>query len=378
MPPIPVLFVANWPEVQKGGQVNLMRLLERIDRRRFAATVLVAREGSLARRARELGAGVEILPITRMEPYRVYALATNLLPVVRLRRLLSAHGIRAVYVDSADHLPPVWLACRGTRARVVWHVQTGAATPLDRALASLATGLICCSHAAAARFREVATPRVVVPNSVDGERFSPGPAEARPSAGGERLSDGARVDRVRLLYLGELARSKGLHDLLAIVAEARRELPGLELRLAGRGSRLGERLLRLHARALGLDGAVRWLGHVQAEAALRACDLFLFFSHSEGLSLALLEAMATGLPILASDIPANREALADAGVTVPRSDRRAAAAALVSLCRDPARRQALGRAARERALACYPIARFVSEVERCLETWAGPPAAGEA
>lgn len=361
MPPIPVLFVANWPEVRKGGQVNLVRLLERIDRGRFAATVLVAREGSLSRRAREFGHGVVVLPITRMEPYRIYALATNLLPVLRLRRLIASHGIRIVYVDSADHLPPVWLACRGTRARVVWHVQTGAATALDRVLASLADGIICCSHVAASRFRTVATPREVVPNSVDGERFAPGPAGAR-----------APGEAVRLLYLGELARSKGLYDLLAIVAAARREHPGLELRLAGRGSRLGEQLLRLRARALGLDGAVRWLGHVPSEAALRDCDLFLFFSHSEGLSLALLEAMATGLPILASDIPANREALADAGVTVPGSDRRAAAAALVSLCRDRARREALGLAARERALRCYPLARFVTEVEHWLEAWAGP------
>ncbi len=362
MTPLPVLFVANWPEVLKGGQVNLMRLLERLDRRRFAPTVLVSREGTLADRARSLGIGVEVLALTRMEPYRLYAFATNLLPVLRLRRLIEAGGFRLIYIDSPDHLPPVWAASRGTPARLVWHAQTGARTTLDPLLAALADGIISCSHAADARFQGSRTPHVVVPNSVDGERFLPASAEALAA----RRARPATV----LLHLGELARSKGLFDLLAIVAEARREHPALELWLAGRGSALGERLLRLRARTLGLAGAVRWLGYVPPLELLHACDLFLFFSHSEGLSLALLEAMAAGAAILASDIPPNREALGDAGVMISLADRRAAAAELVALCRDPGRREALGRAARERALSRYPLARFVAEVESLFTRFA--------
>jgi glycosyltransferase involved in cell wall biosynthesis len=122
---------------------------------------------------------------------------------------------------------------------------------------------------------------------------------------------------------------------------------------------------------------VRWLGYcIDPLALLRAADLFVFFSHSEGLSLALLEAMATGLPIVASDIPSNVEALAGTGVTVPLSDPRRAAAAILALIADPARRDALGRAARARAILKYPIQRFVGDLERLFDRWATAPAPG--
>lgn len=59
---IPVLFIANWPDATKGGQINLVRLLERLDRDRFRPTVVVSREGTISRRARECGVEVEVLP----------------------------------------------------------------------------------------------------------------------------------------------------------------------------------------------------------------------------------------------------------------------------------------------------------------------------
>ena len=97
---------------------------------------------------------------------------------------------------------------------------------------------------------------------------------------------------------------------------------------------------------------------------------FVFFSRNEGLSLALLQAMSTGMAIVASDIPSNIEALAETGITVSTKDRRAAARTVLSLIDDPRRRERLGKAARSRALEHFSIASLVSTFERHLSRWA--------
>jgi glycosyltransferase involved in cell wall biosynthesis len=85
-------------------------------------------------------------------------------------------------------------------------------------------------------------------------------------------------------------------------------------------------------------------------AFLRELDLFCLPSRREALPLALLEAMAAGLPCVATDVGDIRAAVGDAVLLVPPEDDRALAAALDSLLGDPERRVALGRRARQRAV----------------------------
>ena len=369
---IPVLFIANWPNVIKGGQVNLIRLIERIDRQRFLPVVAVSREGSLSQRARQINVAVEVLPLTRMEVYRPDAYLTNILPTMRLKRLIRTHDIRLIYVDSPGHLLPAWLASRGTEARVVWHAQTSARTQLDGLFVRLADHIICCSHAAEDRFAPRSVQLFMVPNCVICDQFAP--KNDQPSAPGT-----AERGETVLLYLGELASSKGLPELLHVFSLVCKQTEDkITLWIAGKGTWWMEKWLRARARQLGIADRVRWLGYASDPLALlRAADIFVFFSHSEGLSLALLEAMATGLPIVASNIPSNVEALAEAGITVSLKDPSQAAEILLSLIHDTPRRLTLGRAARARATEQFPIQRFVSGVEELFELWGALPAGGE-
>jgi glycosyltransferase involved in cell wall biosynthesis len=131
-----------------------------------------------------------------------------------------------------------------------------------------------------------------------------------------------------------------------------------ELALVGGGDLL--EATRAHARNLteanpglkihvpGFDSAEKWFAWA---------DAFVLPSRREGLSNALLEAMAHGLPCIANDIPPNREALADgkAGILTPVSDRQALAEALASIIHNPAMAQNLAVMARERAEQVYSI-----------------------
>ncbi|HEV3020812.1 MAG TPA: glycosyltransferase family 4 protein [Pirellulales bacterium] len=141
------------------------------------------------------------------------------------------------------------------------------------------------------------------------------------------------------VYTGRLHVMKGLDDLIKAWPQVLKELPGARLWLVGDGPHRGE-LQDLIGR-LGLWGFVYLAGSFDdVEEFLRAADLFVLPSLEEGMSLAALEAMAMGLPVIASAIPAN-ETIVVEGVTgrltAPRNAERLAAL-VIELFKD--RRQA--------------------------------------
>ena len=114
--------------------------------------------------------------------------------------------------------------------------------------------------------------------------------------------------------MGRLAPEKGLRTLIDAWPAVRIAHPGARLTLIGEGP---ERpALEAQARTLGLttglDQAVEFPGAVDdATTALRDADLFVLPSKEEGMSIALLEAMALGIPLVASSIPGNRRLISD-------------------------------------------------------------------
>ena len=100
-------------------------------------------------------------------------------------------------------------------------------------------------------------------------------------------------------------------------------------------------------------------------------------SDNEGTPVSLIEAAAAGLPAVSTDAGGVREVVSeDTGTVVPKGDPEALAAALVELARDPARRDAMGAAARERALGRYGAERLLGDVDALYrELAAGRPGA---
>lgn len=211
----------------------------------------------------------------------------------------------------------------------------------------------------------VAPERVVVlPNAVP----DPGPPPERCRRDGP----------LRLLFLGHLSDRKGVGELLAALSRPALRARSWELDLAGGGE---VDRFRARARALGLEDRCRfhgWLAHEATWALLRQADLFVLPSHAEGQAMALLEAMAHGLPVLATPVGAHLEAVRDgvSAVLVPPGDVDALEAALLRLIDEPALCERLGRAARARFLEAFAIggyARRLAELyARALATPSAP------
>jgi glycosyltransferase involved in cell wall biosynthesis len=163
-----------------------------------------------------------------------------------------------------------------------------------------------------------------------------------------------------LLAVGSLTPVKNHAGLLDLLSGLRARVPELRLAVAGDGPLRKE----LGRRAAGLPaGCVAWLGERDdVPRLLAACDVFVLPSHSEGLSLSLVEAHGAGRASVAFAVGGNPEVIEDGltGLLAPVGRGDALSTALTGLLLDPARRASMEAAARERYLAVFTMERMVA------------------
>ncbi len=193
----------------------------------------------------------------------------------------------------------------------------------------------------------------VIPNGVDLARFSPAPGPTRPWFG-----------RVTVGALANLRPEKGLEDLIRAAVLVRARCPHARFVVWGEGSLRPE--LEGLIQTLGLGGVAELRGTTtEPETALRTFDIFVLPSTSESCSNALLEAMATRLPVVATRVGGNLALVDDekTGLLVPSGDPSALAKAVIRLIENPALAAELAVAGRDRVRAEFGIERLVARVE---------------
>jgi glycosyltransferase involved in cell wall biosynthesis len=328
--------------------------------------VHVVTRPAAGRPAREEAGGVTVhrVGLARGGP------AATLAYVALAARAVSSLGSRVSVVHAHQLLSPASAALlaralRGTPFVVTAHASGAVGDvaslarqgPLGRArLAALrrrAAAFVAVSEPIRAELARAGIPedRIrSIPNGVDTRRFSPvEDAERR------RLRRALGLPPVPVaLYSGRLAPEKGVDLLVAAWAEARRRGVLGTLCLVGEGPERAA--LERRARGLGVAGAVRFAGAAQDLVPwLRAADAFVLPSRQEGTSVALLEAMACAVPVVATDVGGTRAAAGDTALLVPPDDPAAIAEALSFLLETPERGRTVGRAGRARAVERFGI-----------------------
>lgn len=321
-------------------------------------------EGWLARQLSGSGVAIEYFRLTT--PFSP-ACARSLAAVLRRHEVAVAHSHEfslAVYGSWAS-----WLA--GVHHVITMHGGRYYAGRLRRRMA-LRVAVACSGRTvavsnslAAQMSRDLWIPRSRIMTIANGVRHAaPGPTTLRDELGLEP------ADRL-LVAVGNLYPVKGHRYLIEAMGLLTARHPSLHLAISGRGDR--EHALVAQAHDLGLADRVHLLGlRSDVAAVLAAADIFVHPSTSEGLPLALLEAMFAARPIVASDIGEIGTALGrgDAGVLVEAGNPPALAAALDRLLTDPQLAGALAERAYRRALAEYDVSqmvrRYVSEYRALL------------
>lgn len=184
-----------------------------------------------------------------------------------------------------------------------------------------------------------------------------------------RASLGLAEDARLVGTVGRLIERKGHDDLLEAWPRVRSRHPDAHLVLVGDGPRRDQ--LESKAVALGVADSVHFLGMCEdVPSILAAFDAFAFPSHFEGLPGAVIEAMAAGLPIVATPVDGNRELVEDGetGIFVPVKDPAELACALGRVLEDTALASRLGQNARRDAFERYAVDQMVAAFERLYES----------
>jgi glycosyltransferase involved in cell wall biosynthesis len=150
-----------------------------------------------------------------------------------------------------------------------------------------------------------------------------------------------------VIMVGRLVELKGHKQLIDAAALLRREFPGLQVTFIGDGPLRAQ--LQQKAASLGLDHCLKFAGIVEdVQAHLCEADVYVSTSHYEGMPMATLEAMAAGVPVVASDVPGNRTVVTggESGLLYELGNTAALAARVSECLRDPAKARARAQCAR--------------------------------
>jgi glycosyltransferase involved in cell wall biosynthesis len=229
-------------------------------------------------------------------------------------------------------------------------------------------GIVAVCPAVKARYVSRGLPEhliSVVENGVEIRDLDP----SRASKEAARALGGELPGRPLVVTLASLHQRKGLDCLLDAAARVAERIPSARFVIAGEGPERGR--LEEQRGKLGLDEAVLLPGPVLAVRDLLAsADLFVLSSREEGISNALLEAHAEGVPAVVTDVGGNGRVVADGetGLVVPPGSPQALAGAILTVLEDADRCREMGRAARDRIGQSFTLDRMVRKMSEYYES----------
>ena len=351
--PLPVaLFFSQF--LPGGTEGQMSELARRLDRRRFEVHVAcLHRNGAWFARASEGAASVAEFPIRSFRHPGTLTQMRAFAAWCRERRIAILHTTDLysnVFGQPAATAAgvPVRIASR----REINPDKSAGLVTLQRLAYTFAHRVVANSSAAAARLRQERVTEdavTVIPNGIDLAAYTPHEASTRPR---------------RIVTVANLRTEKAHETLIEAAATLTRIYPDVEFTFVGGGPRLDELKALAHRRGVGAQ--VHFLGHRDdVPAILAASDIFALASRSEAFPNGVIEAMAAGLPVVATAVGGIPELIDHQrnGVLVRPDDPAALSAALRHLIARPLHAAALGRAARQSVEARFSFDRMVSSFE---------------
>jgi glycosyltransferase involved in cell wall biosynthesis len=356
--PVPVAFVLS--SFDPGGtERQMIELLRRLDQRRWNIHLVCFRpKGAWFERAAAAAASVTSFPVTsfravnalhHLAQFRLWCRKRSIAVVHTGQLYSNIFGLTGAALAGV----PVRIGNRRNINPNNGPLKLGA----QRIAYTFAHKIVANSQAAAARLRKegVSSHKIaVIPNGLDIERF-PAPIRRTPAR--------------RVVVVANLRPEKG-HDVLVQAApHVLRRFPDAAFDIVGAGPLLDR--LRQMTRQCEVGHAFTFFGHCDdVPARLAEGDIFVLPSRSEAMPNALLEAMAAGLPVVASSVGGIGEIVADGrtGLLVPADNPTALADRICGLMATPSLTAALGDAARTEIQGRYSFSRMVTAFEAIYDT----------
>ena len=292
-----ILYISSFGDLRGGGQRSLLLLIKYLDREKFTPFLVVPCEGDLSQEAQKIGVKIFIIPFPRAKPFGVFLSIPDL---IDLKRVVTDCRIDLIHTDSPREVFYAKIIGKFVSIPVVLHARVADYSFwMDNILYSLVDRVIAVSQAAAARFVKIdkKSKVMVVYNGVELKRF---------------ISLGKDHDNKKYLaigYFGRIDRQKGIETVIRAV---KRLGKGIRLVITGDGQ---EQYLReLKKLAVNITDAEVTFETYKADilSDIANIDLGILSSlRAEGLPRAMIECMAMGKIVIASDLPAHKEILGE-------------------------------------------------------------------
>lgn len=349
--PLGIFLTSFWPG---GTERQMLELVRRLDRERFRVHVACFhREGTWLPLVEQYADSVTEFPIQGFRSRETFRVGAAFRRWCRSNRLAVLHtsdlyaNIFGLPLAAAARVP-VRIGSR----RELNPDKTRAQLAAQRLAYSFAHRVVANSTAAARRLRleGVRRSRIAqIPNGIDLESFYPAAATSPLR---------------RLVTVARLRPEKGHDTLIEATASIARAVPGVTLTIVGDGPMRAE--LEAQVAARGLQGRVQFTGHTDDVAAvLREHDVFVLASRSEAFPNSVIEAMASGMPVVATDVGGIPELIEHGrnGLLVRPGDAGELSRAVIELLRRQSFARALGCKARVDVLTRYSFDRMVRQFE---------------
>ncbi|MCI0563980.1 MAG: glycosyltransferase [Nitrososphaera sp.] len=347
-----------------GAEKMLISLAENLDRSRYRSYACLLKDGWLKNQLQQLGIETILVPQFRSLDFRW------LLRMSRLLKEWSIHVMHAheftmnVYGSVLSRMTqtPIIATVHGTNYYwVKWHRR------LAYKFVSRQSVMVAVSEHLKRFLREHINVHpddiTVVRNGIDFHRF-----KVRNSACAIRAELGINGDQPVIGTVGNLYAVKGQIYLLRACIKIAKTFPDFVLLIAGRGEQLC--VLKEEARSLGILDNVKFLGFREdVPSLLQVMDVFVLPSVSEGLPLSILEAMALGKPVVASNVGGISEVVKEGttGYLVPPKDPEALAEKIRPLLLNSRLADELGNSGRKRVLGSFTLDQMIQEYQSLYE-----------
>jgi len=346
-----------------GTERMLIHLLSRMDRNQFDASVcsLVGR-GDLTLKIRELGFSAENLELS--SPFQ-FCKIRSLYHLMKSRKfdLIQIYGLRAEVIGrplaKMARIPVVLSSIRSPDPWRKWHHVI-----LDRLTLPWADFFVSNSEAGRqSRIRREKYPADRIRVIYNGIPDPPAYSDDEKKTFREKC--GVPLDAFPIIsHVANLRIMKGHREVLHALPDLLRNFPRILVLFTGRDDSKGE--IPKLARTLGVDQNVRFLGyHPEPAEILAISDAFILPSYWEGCPTSLLEAMAFGIPCVATSVGGIPEIIKDGenGILIPPKDPVALANALATLFQSPELRNKLSQSARATFQTRFHVSRMITEYQ---------------
>jgi glycosyltransferase involved in cell wall biosynthesis len=352
-----------------GGSIRgLLNLLERMDRQRFSPMVATSADGQFTAELKQRGVPFRVVPMGMWRKMKSWPTIPFSLRI--LCGLIARTPIHLLHANTLWDNPYAIFSAWGSGIPTICHIR-GSWTPdkIPKYFLHRSSRLVTVSKALMTGFPSALAQKArVIYDGVDTERF-------HPCRTGKAVREelGIEKDELVIGMVSRLDPLKGQDTLIRAVGILQKDFPRLILLMAGESSSR-DRWYRLHleqlAQKLCLWGKVMFIGNRNdIESVTNAMDIAALPSRDEGFGLTLVEAMASGKPVVATAVGGIPEVVEDGvtGLLVPPGDPQALAKALGTLLSNRDLRITMGQAARRRAENLFDIKAHVRAMEELYQ-----------